>query len=106
MQPSMPDLSTPVATRAVLELIVNNHPGVMSHVCGLFARRAFNVEGILCLPVGSGRHSRVWLRVDDDDRLEQLILQLGKLADVLNVRRHAVEHQVFAHLEAFVRDEG
>ncbi|MCG3147073.1 MAG: hypothetical protein PCFJNLEI_00510 [Verrucomicrobiae bacterium] len=38
-----------------LELTVQNHPGVMSHVCGLFARRAFNVEGILCLPVGTAR---------------------------------------------------
>ena len=35
----------------ILELTVRNHPGVMTHVCGLFARRAFNVEGILCLPI-------------------------------------------------------
>ena len=32
----------------ILELTVRNHPGVMTHVCGLFARRAFNVEGIAC----------------------------------------------------------
>jgi acetolactate synthase-1/3 small subunit len=41
--------------RTVLELDVNNHPGVMSHVVGLFSRRAYNVEGILCMPVGSAR---------------------------------------------------
>ena len=35
----------------ILQLTVRNHPGVMTHVCGLFARRAFNVEGILCLPI-------------------------------------------------------
>ena len=34
--------SQPIA----LELIVRNHPGVMTHICGLFARRAFNVDGI------------------------------------------------------------
>lgn len=34
-----------------LELVVRNHPGVMTHICGLFARRAFNVDGILCLPL-------------------------------------------------------
>ena len=28
--------------QVILELAVRNHPGVMSHVCGLFARRAFN----------------------------------------------------------------
>jgi acetolactate synthase-1/3 small subunit len=41
--------------KVVLELGVANHPGVMSHICNLFARRAFNVEGILCMPVGSAR---------------------------------------------------
>ena len=40
--------------RTVLELDVNNHAGVMSHVVGLFSRRAYNVEGILVMPVGSG----------------------------------------------------
>ena len=44
--------------RTVLELEVNNHAGVMSHVVGLFSRRAYNVEGILCLPVGDGSISR------------------------------------------------
>ncbi|HRE16534.1 MAG TPA: acetolactate synthase isozyme 1 small subunit, partial [Rhodocyclaceae bacterium] len=38
--------------RAVLELEVNNHAGVMSHVVGLFSRRAYNVEGIVVMPVG------------------------------------------------------
>ena len=41
----------------ILELTVRNHPGVMTHVCGLFARRAFNVEGILCLPIQGSEHS-------------------------------------------------
>lgn len=36
-------------SRAVLEIDVNNHAGVMSHVVGLFSRRAYNVEGILVL---------------------------------------------------------
>jgi len=38
-------------------VIVRNHPGVMSHVCGLFARRAFNVEGIICLPMRDASRS-------------------------------------------------
>ncbi len=56
-------------SRAVLEIDVNNHPGVMSHVIGLFSRRTYNVEGILCLPVGDGRQSRIWLLVNEDQRL-------------------------------------
>ena len=91
---------------AVLELTVRNHPGVLSHVCGLFARRAFNVEGVLCLPVGDGARSRIWLLVAEDERLEQLTRQLGKLQDVREVRRHGADHEVFLRLEAFFRERG
>ncbi|MFH0793731.1 MAG: acetolactate synthase small subunit [bacterium] len=87
--------------RSVLELTVNNHPGVMSHVCGLFSRRAFNVEGILCMPVGDGARSRMWLMVNENGRLEQMIRQLHKLQDVLNVQRHSADHRVFVQLEEF-----
>lgn len=80
---------------AVLELLVNNHPGVMSHVSGLFARRAFNVEGIVCLPVGSGAVSRIWLLVNEDVRLEQMVRQIEKLQDVIEVRRHDGDHPLF-----------
>ena len=89
--------------RPVLELTVNNHPGVMSHVCGLFSRRAFNVEGILCMPIGEGDRSRIWLLVNEDDRLDNMIQQLLKLEDVLDVSRHSAEHRVFKQLEQYFR---
>ena len=87
--------------RAVLEIDVNNHPGVMSHVVGLFSRRAYNVEGILCLPVGSGATSRIWLLVNEDLRLPQMIKQAEKLEDVITIRRHGADHAVFERLEEF-----
>lgn len=87
--------------KVVLELSVRNHPGVMTHVCGLFARRAFNVEGILCMPVGDGTQSRIWLLVRDDERLPQMIAQVDKLEDVLSVIRHGADHRVFVRLEEF-----
>lgn len=90
----------------VLALTVNNHPGVMSHVCGLFAGRAYNVEGISCMPVGDGRHSRIWLKVHEESRLDQVIKQLNKLVDVIAVERDGADHQVFEHLESFFRDVG
>lgn len=92
-------------TRAVLELIVNNHPGVMSHICGLFSRRAYNVEGILCMPIGHGSRSRIWLLVEEDERLDQMIAQVAKLVDVLNVRQHGSTHPVFEQLAAHWMDE-
>ena len=90
--------------RTVLELTVNNHPGVMSHVCGLFARRAYNVEGILCMPIGDGATSRIWLLVNEDARLDQMMKQTEKLHDVRAVRRHPATHEVFTQLEAFFRE--
>ena len=89
--------------RAVLELTVNNHPGVMSHVCSLFSRRVFNVEGILCMPVENSEQSRIWLLVAEDQRLGQMMQQLLKLEDVLDVRRHSADHEVFVQLEQFFR---
>ena len=89
--------------RTVLQLEVNNHAGVMSHIVGMFSRRAYNVEGILCMPVGDGTKSRIWLMVNEDTRLDQMVKQIEKLEDVLNVRRHGAEHEVFERLEEFFR---
>jgi acetolactate synthase-1/3 small subunit len=90
-------------SRTVLELDVNNHAGVMSHVVGLFSRRAYNVEGILVMPVGNGLTSRIWLMVNEEARLEQMIKQVEKLEDVLAVRRHGATHEVFERMEEYFR---
>lgn len=87
--------------RATLELTVNNHAGVMTHVVGLFSRRAFNVEGILCMPVRDGAQSRMWLLVNDDARLDNMIRQIEKLEDVLDVRRHPGAHDAFHEVARF-----
>jgi acetolactate synthase-1/3 small subunit len=89
MRPTPPDRPSLVRDRVVLRLVVRNHPGVLSHVSGLFARRAFNVEGVLCVPIGDGSRSAILLLVDRDQRLEQLERQLGKLEDVLEVAEDA-----------------
>lgn len=85
-------------SRTVLDVLVKNHPGVMSHVCGLFSRRAFNVEAILCLPTNGGGESRIWLLVNEDDRLEQMIRQMRKLQDVHDVRLRPAAEETFAQL--------
>jgi acetolactate synthase-1/3 small subunit len=90
--------------RTVLDLLVNNHPGVMSHVCGLFSRRAFNVEAILCLPVNGGEESRIWLLVNEDERLEQMIRQMRKLQDVHDVRLRPAAAETFAQLGEVMAD--
>jgi acetolactate synthase-1/3 small subunit len=95
--------ATAAASGAVLRLLVRNHAGVMSHVCGLFARRGFNVEGILCLPVGDGARSGILLLVNDDERLEQMVRQLRKLEDVLDIERAPEARAAFASVAAHLR---
>lgn len=90
-----PDL--PLA-EVVLELSVRNHPGAMSHITGLFARRAFNLEAIICVPVESGATSRILLLVGDEPRLGQVEQQLAKLHDVLTVRHRDLRREDFRRL--------
>ncbi|MEH2921722.1 acetolactate synthase small subunit [Samsonia erythrinae] len=96
-------LTQSTLNQVTLELSVRNHPGVMSHVCGLFARRAFNVEGILCMPLPNGEESRIWLLVKDDQRLQQMISQVEKLEDVLHVHRHGKDMRIFEQVAEFYR---
>ncbi|MGM3174497.1 acetolactate synthase small subunit [Dickeya lacustris] len=97
-------MTTPtIPAQVTLELSVRNHPGVMSHVCGLFARRAFNVEGIMCMPLPDSEQSRIWLLVKDDQRLPQMISQVEKLEDVLQVTRHGEEMRIFDQVAEFYR---
>ncbi|MBN1498982.1 MAG: ACT domain-containing protein [Spirochaetes bacterium] len=72
--------------KVVLELKVNNHSGVMSHITGLFSRRGFNLEGILCGPEKNSSFSRIYLLVNNNDTLHQIQSQLAKLYDVLEIR--------------------
>jgi len=75
----------------------------MSHVCGLFARRTFNVEGILCLPVGDATRSVILLEVNEDARLEQVIRQLCKLEDVLEIQRAPEARAAFVAVARWLR---
>ena len=74
----------------------------MTHVCGLFARRAFNVEGILCLPIQDSNQSRIWLLVNDDQRLGQMISQIEKLEDVEKVVRNQSDPSMFSKIAVFL----
>jgi acetolactate synthase-1/3 small subunit len=88
---------------AVLRLLVRNHPGVMSHICGLFSRRSFNLEGIICVPIGEGTRSEMLLLVKDDARLGQVILQLQKLEDVIEVSRAPAMRSAFESVATSLR---
>lgn len=106
-QQMLDDTSAPaIQAGVVLRLVVRNHAGVMSHVCGLFARRAFNLDGILCLPIDTGERSALLLLVRDDERLEQTMRQLEKLEDVLVLERWASGLRAFAEAGRWLAPNG
>jgi acetolactate synthase-1/3 small subunit len=73
-------------TKHTLSILVNNQPGVLQRVSGLFGRRGFNIESIT---VGSseeiGLSRMVIVTTGDDKTLEQISKQLYKLVDVIKV---------------------
>jgi len=106
MSATMTTSEAPAAIQqSVLRLTVNNHPGVMSAVCGLFSRRSYNLEGIMVRPIEGteGAQSRVWLLLNEVDKLEQVMRHTEKLVDVLKVERHALEDSVFASTDGFFK---
>ena len=89
--------------QALLKLTVNNHPGVLSHICGLFARRAYNLEGVMVRPVinCTQNTSRMWLLVNEDERLQQVIRQTEKMIDVISVEQEEFKGSVFEQTQGF-----
>jgi acetolactate synthase-1/3 small subunit len=90
----------------VIGLKVQNHPGVMYHITGLLSRRAFNLEGILCGQLSDGTTSQMYLLVNKDQGLEQIVKQLEKLHDVLNVSLHEdYDITLFNRIHELIRTE-
>ena len=73
-------------THHVLSLLVEDKPGLLTRVAGLFARRGFNIES---LAVGASEIeglSRITVAVDVEDApLEQVTKQLNKLINVIKI---------------------
>ena len=69
-----------------LSVLVENKPGVLSHVAGLFSRRAFNISSLAVGPTHDERVSRITIVVDGATTpVEQVKTQLDKLVRVLKV---------------------
>jgi len=69
-----------------LSILVENKPGVLSRVTGLFSRRGFNIESLAVGTCEEPDMSRITIIViGDDARVEQVMKQLHKLIDVIKV---------------------
>jgi len=73
-------------TRCVLSLLVDNQPGVLSRVVGLFSGRGYNIESLCVAETTDPETSRITLVTEGDDLiLEQIKKQLNKLINVVKV---------------------
>ena len=69
-----------------LAILVENKPGVLTRVAGLFSRRGFNIESLAVGVTENADTSRITIVVSGDDHvLEQVEKQLNKLIDVIRV---------------------
>lgn len=72
--------------RHTLSVLVENHPGVLARVSGLFSRRGFNIESLAVSITEDTTVSRMTIVVEGDEReLEQITKQLHKLIEVIKV---------------------
>ena len=71
----------------VITALVQNQPGVLAHVAGMFAARGFNIDSLVVGRTEDPSLSRMTIVVVGDDRiLEQVRKQLGKVVPVVKVR--------------------
>jgi len=70
----------------ILSVLVENKPGVLARVAGLFARRGYNIFSLAVAPTDDERFSRITVVVDVESApLEQIIKQLDKLINVVRI---------------------
>ncbi|HEY6585963.1 MAG TPA: acetolactate synthase small subunit [Candidatus Methanoperedens sp.] len=78
-----------------LAILVENKPGVLTRVAGLFSRRGFNIESLAVGVTENKDISRITILVSGDDNvLEQVEKQLNKLIDVIRVSDIPAEESV------------
>src|SRR5439155_1812272 len=71
----------------VLSILVENKPGVLTRIAGLFARRGFNIDTLTVGPTDDEHISRITLTLDGAMHpIDQVTKQLHKLVNVLKIR--------------------
>jgi acetolactate synthase I/III small subunit len=74
----------------IISALVENKPGVLAHVAGMFAARAFNIDSLVVGRTESPDLSRMTIVVIGDDKvLEQVRKQLAKIISVVKVQDFA-----------------
>ena len=72
--------------RRIIAVLIENEPGALTRVLGLFAQRGYNIETLTVAPTDDETLSRITLTTEGDNhRIEQITKQLNKLIEVVKV---------------------
>jgi acetolactate synthase I/III small subunit len=75
-----------VSSKHTLSVLVENKPGVLARIAGLFSRRGYNIDSLAVGPTEHPEVSRMTIVVDvEQSPLEQVTKQLNKLVEVIKV---------------------
>ncbi|MCE9622708.1 MAG: acetolactate synthase small subunit [Actinomycetia bacterium] len=94
----------------ILSVLVQNRPGVLARVSGLFARRGYNIFSLAVAPAEQEGFSRITIVVDlESASLEQIVKQLFKLIEVVKISeldpRSSVERELLLATISATGDE-
>lgn len=85
--------------KVVLSLLVENSSGVLSRVAGLFSRRGYNIDSLTVGETQNPHFSRMTIvSSGDEEALEQIGKQVGKLVDVVDVKELPANESVYREL--------
>src|SRR5680860_30476 len=89
-------------SRHTLSVLVENKPGVLARIAGLFARRGFNIDSLAVGPTDDDAISRITLTVDGSAHpIDQVTKQLHKLVNVIKIRDLEPDEAVTRELALF-----
>jgi acetolactate synthase-1/3 small subunit len=82
-------------SKHTLSVLVENKPGVLARIAGLFSRRGFNIDSLAVGPTEHDDISRMTIVVNVEDLpLEQVTKQLNKLVNVIKIVELEPDHSV------------
>ena len=86
----------------ILSLLVENKPGVLARIAGLFSRRGFNIDTLTVGPTEDPNVSRITLTVDGAVHpIDQVTKQLHKLVNVIKIRDMEPEQTIAREMALF-----
>ncbi|MFA9444867.1 acetolactate synthase small subunit [Egicoccus sp. AB-alg6-2] len=86
--------------RHTLSVLVENKPGVLTRIAGMFARRNYNIHSLAVGPTDDARVSRLTLVVGAEAvQLEQIVKQLNKLVHVLKIVELEADESVVREMQ-------